>query len=191
MTPRRRRRRGRPDDAALCGPDPRPREGDGKIVVCPRGVFDRFAKSAEVERAGGVGMILVNPSPNSLDADFHSVPTVHVSDTGRPGDRGPTSAGSPATAIPLGNITGKVTPMPQAAGFSSRGPSLANGADILKPDISAPGVSVLAAVAPPSNSDRDFDLYSGTSMASPHIAGLAAFITGVQPNWTPKGSSRP
>ena len=44
---------------------------------------------------------------------------------------------------------------------------------------------MLAAVAPPSGSGRSFDLYSGTSMSSPHIAGLAAFILGVNPTWSP------
>jgi hypothetical protein len=46
-------------------------------------------------------------------------------------------------------------------------------------------VSVLAAVAPPSNSGRRFDLYSGTSMSAPHVAGLAAFMLGKTPNWSP------
>ncbi len=78
-----------------------------------------------------------------------------------------------------------MTPLPQVAAFSSRGPILAAGGDLLKPDISAPGVSVLAAVAPPSNQDRDYDLYSGTSMAAPHITGLAAFMQSTHPNWTP------
>ena len=45
---------------------------------------------------------------------------------------------------------------------------------------------MLAAVAPPTNSDRDYDLYSGTSMAAPHIAGLAAFMQGLHPDWTPQ-----
>ena len=92
----------------------------------------------------------------------------------------------------LGNTTGGARrPLPQVAGFSSRGPALATGRDILKPDISAPGVSVLAAVAPPSNSDRDYDLYSGTSMASPHIAGLAAFMLGRAPEVDADGRSSP
>ena len=50
----------------------------GKIVVCDRGVNARIAKSREVQRAGGVGMVLTNTSPNSLNADIHYVPTVHV-----------------------------------------------------------------------------------------------------------------
>ena len=97
----------------------------------------------------------------------------------------PATAGATA-AIELGDTTGGTpTPLPQIGGFSSRGPALANDSDVIKPDISAPGVSVLAAVAPPTNSGRDFDLYSGTSMASPHIAGLAAFMLGVHPEWSP------
>ena len=41
-------------------------------------------KSLAVQQAGGVGMILVNPSPHSLNADFHFVPTVHLAHTDRP-----------------------------------------------------------------------------------------------------------
>ncbi len=175
-------------NATLCGPD----SLDGTkvantIVICTRGTYDRVAKSAEVKRAGGVGMILVNPTDNSLDADFHSVPTVHLSvANGAKVLSYAASAGASATAkFQVGNTTKKVTPIPQIAGFSSRGPAVAMDSDILKPDIAAPGVSVLAAVAPPTNSGRKFDLYSGTSMASPHIAGLGAFLMGVHPNWTP------
>ncbi|MCW2794679.1 S8 family serine peptidase [Nocardioides sp.] len=177
------------DDAALCGPDTLdPTKVSGTIVVCLRGVYDRVAKSAEVKRAGGAGMVLVNPTPNSLDADFHAVPTIHISDTdGATVFHYLAAKGAAATAsFVVGNITNRVTPLPQVAGFSSRGPAVANDADILKPDIGAPGVSVLAAVAPPTNSGRHFDLYSGTSMAAPHITGLAAFMLGVHPTWTPQ-----
>ena len=55
----------------------------GKIVLCDRGVTGRVNKSLAVQQAGGVGMILVNTSPNSLNADFHFVPTVHLADTAR------------------------------------------------------------------------------------------------------------
>jgi hypothetical protein len=56
---------------------------------------------------------------------------------------------------------------------------------LLKPDIMAPGVDVLAAVAPPTNHDRDWDFYSGTSMSSPHIAGIGALMKDLHPQWTP------
>ena len=176
------------DDAALCGPDTLDTAAvTGKIVICNRGVYDRVAKSAEVARAGGVGMVLANLTPNSLDADFHSVPTVHIDDVAAQKVFGYVAAkGGAATArIEPSNITDHAAPLPQVAGFSSRGPATANDADLLKPDIAAPGVSVLAAVAPPSNSGRKYDLYSGTSMSAPHIAGLAAFMQGVHPTWTP------
>jgi hypothetical protein len=129
-------------------------------------------------------MVLVNPSPNSLDADFHSVPTVHVSDVAGEKVYDYLETANPRAEIRLGNLTKQKTPVPQVAGFSSRGPALANESDILKPDLGAPGQSILAAVAPPSNSERDYDLYSGTSMASPHIAGLAAFMMAERPSWT-------
>ncbi|WP_296605795.1 S8 family serine peptidase [Nocardioides sp.] len=177
-----------PDAVALCGPDTLdPAKVSGTIVVCLRGVYDRVAKSAEVERAGGKAMILVNPSPNSLDADFHAVPTIHISDTDGPKVYDYLEeAGAKATAsFKLGNLTKHVTPLPQVGGFSSRGPIIAAGGDLLKPDIAAPGVSVLAAVAPPPDSGRTYDLMSGTSMAAPHITGLAAFMQSVHPNWTP------
>lgn len=175
-------------DTALCAPDSLdPAKVTGTIVVCQRGGYDRVVKSEEVERAGGVGVVLANITEGSLDADFHAVPTIHISDTDAPKvydylD----AAGDAATArFELGNLTGVVTPVPQIAGFSSRGPAASDDSDLLKPDISAPGVSVLAAVAPPSNHGRDYDLYSGTSMSAPHIAGLAALIQGEHPNWTP------
>ncbi len=65
------------------------------------------------------------------------------------------------------------------AGFSSRGPS---GFDILKPDIMAPGLNILAAYAGNSLANN---VISGTSMASPHHAGSAALIRALQPTWTP------
>jgi hypothetical protein len=172
----------------LCGPNTLdPAKVTGKMVICVRGTYDRVAKSAEVKRAGGVAMVLANPSAGqSLDADFHSVPTVHVEKPA--GDAIIDYAKTPGAtaAIQLGDTTGGApTSLPQIAGFSSRGPAIANDSDVIKPDISGPGASVLAAVAPPTNSGRNFDLYSGTSMSSPHIAGLAAFILGVNPQWSP------
>ena len=55
-----------------------PAKTAGKIVVCDRGGNARVQKSDEVKRAGGIGMVLVNLTENSQDADTHAVPTVHL-----------------------------------------------------------------------------------------------------------------
>jgi subtilisin family serine protease len=173
--------------ALLCTPDTLdPAKVTGKIVVCDRGTVDRVAKSAEVKRAGGVGLVMTNPSPNSLNADVHAVPTVHVQDTDRAAIVGYLGTANPTIALLVGDQTGKApTPLPVVAGFSSRGPDLTSGGDLLKPDITAPGVDIVAAVAPGPHRGDSFDVESGTSMSSPHVAGLAALILGKRPDWSP------
>jgi len=155
----------------------------GKIVLCDRGVTARVNKSLAVFEAGGVGVILANTSSSSLNGDFHSVPTVHVSHLDRPAilsyistDASPMAEISPSYFSPVA--------APFTASFSSRGPLRASG-DLLKPDLIAPGQDILAAVAPPGNGGANFNLYSGTSMSSPHVAGLAALLKDLHPNWSP------
>jgi subtilisin family serine protease len=156
----------------------------GKIVVCDRGTNARIAKSQAVREAGGVGMILLNTGPNSINADFHFVPTVHLADTHRAAVKAyaatPSATASIAQAVIVLNAAAPLT-----ASFSSRGPLNAGGGDLLKPDVIAPGQDILAGVAPPGNSGRLFDLYSGTSMSSPHVAGLAALFKEVHRDWSP------
>ena len=155
----------------------------GKIVVCDRGVTARVNKSFAVAEAGGVGMILTNTSPNSLNADLHYVPTVHLANTDRAAVFA--YAATPGATASLGQGTQVAGALaPDVASFSSRGPALAGGGDLLKPDIMAPGVDILAAVSPAA-SGRDWDFLSGTSMSSPHMAGLAALIVQAHPDWTP------
>src|SRR5690606_8674865 len=83
------------------------------------------------------------------------------------------------------NTTGEVTPVPQIAGFSSRGPMQADGSDVMKPDIAAPGVAILAATNNARKDKPTFGILSGTSMAAPHIAGLGALYLGKRPTATP------
>ena len=175
-------------NATACAPDSLdPAKTAGTIVVCARGVVERTVKSAEVERAGGIGMVLVNLTANTLDADLHSVPTVHVDP---PASTAITvyaaTAGATAT-LTEGNETSTDLIYPQIATFSARGPSVGTGGDTLKPDLVAPGVSILGAVAPPSNDGQDFGFLSGTSESAPQVAGLAAlwFGAGVRPTWSP------
>jgi subtilisin family serine protease len=174
-------------DANLCGPNSLdPAAVDGSIVVCDRGTYDRVAKSAEVARAGGIGLVLVNPIAGSIDLDEHSVPTVHVDVQFH--DQIVAYAqteGATATFLPDNVSEFPSPPTPQVAGFSSRGPVLADGSDILKPDVSAPGVAILAGGANAEGADPTFKFLSGTSMAAPHVAGLGALYLGVHPTASP------
>jgi subtilisin family serine protease len=155
----------------------------GKIVVCVRGTNARVDKSLAVLEAGGVGMILVNPSANSLNADLHYVPTVHVQNTDASAIQ--TYAATPgATATINAAVISYAAAAPFTAAFSSRGPLIAGGGDLLKPDVIAPGQDILAAVSP-AIAGRNFDLLSGTSMSSPHVAGLAALLKDLHPQWSP------
>lgn len=156
----------------------------GKIVVCDRGVTARTSKSLAVQQAGGVGMILANTSANSLNADLHWVPTVHVAQADRAAVKA--YAATPGATAQIGAATLVYDAQaPLTASFSSRGPLLAAGGDLLKPDLIAPGQDILAAVSPPGSNGRLFDILSGTSMSSPHVAGLAALFKELRPGWSP------
>ncbi|HEY9350895.1 MAG TPA: S8 family peptidase, partial [Acidothermales bacterium] len=156
----------------------------GKIVVCDRGVTARVNKSLAVQEAGGVGMILVNPTANSINADFHFVPTVHLQNTDRAAIKAYAATAGATATINASTIVFDAA-APFTASFSSRGPSPAAGGDVLKPDVIAPGQDILAAVAPPGQAGRDFNLLSGTSMSAPHVAGLAALLRDKYPSWSP------
>lgn len=176
-------------DAALCLPGTLdPAKAAAHIVVCDRGNNARAEKSQVVKDAGGIGMVLVNVpgGADSLDNDFHAVPTVHLASVHRAAVLAYVQGGVDRPITLVGeNTTGVTTPVPQIAGFSSRGPMLADGSDIMKPDIAAPGVAILAATQNAPGEKPTFGILSGTSMASPHIAGLAALYLGERPNAKP------
>ena len=156
----------------------------GRIVVCERGVTARVNKSLAVQQAGGGGMILVNTGAGSLNADFHTVPTVHLAATDRAAVQAYAATANASAAINAATIIDTAA-APFTASFSSRGPLRAGNGDLLKPDLIAPGQDILAAVSPVGYNGRLFDLLSGTSMSSPHVAGLAALFKELKPSWSP------
>ncbi|MDF2179977.1 S8 family peptidase [Aliiglaciecola sp. CAU 1673] len=172
-------------EARLCYPGTLdPAMVAGKIVLCDRGVIARTDKSQAVAMAGGVGMVLANTSPSSLNADFHAVPSIHVDHIAGNAIRAYVQAnGADGGSISAGQKT--VVEAPLVASFSSRGPALAGSGDLLKPDIMAPGVDIIAAVSPDGNAGENFGALSGTSMSSPHMAGLGALMKQAHPNWSP------
>ncbi|KAE8715650.1 Subtilisin-like protease SBT1.7 [Hibiscus syriacus] len=143
-----------------------PEKVSGKIVVCDRGGSARVQKGVAVKEAGGVGMILSNTDTygEELVADAHLLPSAALG----------------------------VQPSPVVAAFSSRGPNPVTPA-ILKPDIIAPGVNILAGwtgAVGPTGLDGDprhvnFNIISGTSMSCPHVSGLAALLKAAHPEWSP------
>ncbi|CAF2032260.1 unnamed protein product [Brassica napus] len=172
-----------------------PKHVRGKIVICDRGSSPRVAKGLVVKKAGGVGMILANGASNGegLVGDAHLIPACAVGSN--EGDRIKAYASShpnPVASIDFrGTITG-IKPAPVIASFSGRGPNGLNP-EILKPDLIAPGVNILAAwtdaVGPTGLASdprkTEFNILSGTSMACPHVSGAAALLKSAHPNWSP------
>jgi hypothetical protein len=162
---------------------------NGEIVICRRGVNARVAKSYNVSVGGAGGMLLYNPALQGLQTDNHFVPSVQleVNDGNallnfmatHTGEMATFTAGM-ATAVP-GDVM---------AAFSSRGGS-GQTLGISKPDITAPGVQVLAGHTPmPATVEGGlpgqlFQAIAGTSMSSPHVAGSAALMKALHPDWTP------
>jgi hypothetical protein len=160
----------------------------GKIVLCQRGVIARVDKSYAVYLAGGAGMIQYNTNDAQTEnTDNHWVPSVHINNTNGVAIKAYIDAeGANATAYITGG-TFTAIPAPWMAAFSSRGPDGA-AEDIIKPDVTAPGVNILAANSPTpfiGATDQLFQAIGGTSMASPHVAGAGALLCQLHPDWTP------
>nr|CAD1831191.1 unnamed protein product [Ananas comosus var. bracteatus] len=138
------------------GPDPRslclegtldPQAVAGKIVLCDRGISPRVQKGQVVKDAGGVGMILANTAANGeeLVADSHLLPAVAVGEAaGEVIKRYAKSAPHPTATLTFQGTKVGIRPSPVVAAFSSRGPNFLT-LEILKPDVVAPGVNILAA----------------------------------------------
>lgn len=171
----------------------------GKIVLCDRGSSALLNKSAAVKEAGGAGMLLTNVAGGAatITAFSHVIPTVHISAAdGVAAKAYAAAAGNTAQALFSASVTTSAGNAPVMADFSSRGPNRAD-ANVLKPDLTAPGVDILAAsrpelteaqrnqVANGAAAPAEWQSMQGTSMSSPHVAGLGALLHQLHPTWSP------
>lgn len=161
----------------------------GEAVICARGVIGRPAKSYNVQQAGGAAMILLNVDYQGLGADNCFIPCIAIDFPLSEQVRGFAAIHNGVTAtFTSGNAN--AVPGDVMAGFSSRGgPGQTLG--VSKPDVTAPGVQILAgSTAFPATTEGGpagelFQVLMGTSMSSPHVAGAAALLKSLHPEWTP------
>ncbi len=157
----------------------------GKVVICSRGSNARVEKGYNAMQGGAAGMILYNPVASDVETDNHWLPAIHL--------EGPNDAMlaflAGHTGVTATWARGEKTTVrgDVMAGFSSRGPV----GDFLKPDVTAPGVQILGGNTPTpieitaGPPGQLFQAIAGTSMSSPHSAGVSALVKAVHPDWTP------
>ncbi|KAK9103463.1 hypothetical protein Sjap_020717 [Stephania japonica] len=158
---------------------------EGKIIYC-EGLTD----GAGVILAKGLGTIMSDIVDDLAFAFPLPAAYISIEDGQKVLDYIKTSDNPIATI--LVSETPKDAMAPRVVSFSSRGPNPVTY-DILKPDITAPGVDILAAWSPlssPSGSPLDtrvtnYNIISGTSMSCPHASGAAAYVKAAHPNWSP------
>ncbi|BAD53012.1 subtilisin-like serine proteinase [Oryza sativa Japonica Group] len=158
----------------------------GRVVLCtslgipPLMLFPVALKN--VLDAGGSGLIFAQYTTDILDVTKNCNGTACVLvdlDTAQLISSYISGTSSPVAKIePPRTVTGEGILAPKVAAFSSRGPSV-DYPDIIKPDVAAPGSNILAAVK------DGYKLESGTSMATPHVAGIVALLKALHPDWSP------
>ncbi len=163
-----------------------PNTFSGEIVVCDRDTeYGRVERGKNLLLAGAGGFVLADTetSVQGPVLDDLCLPSTHIDR--EDGDKLRTWLDSGTGH--QGSITGfSILNIPEAgdviADFSARGPNLPPVANVMKPDIIAPGVMILGATD--AANANDYTFFDGTSFASPHVAGGAALLKSVHPDWT-------
>ncbi|KAG0465360.1 hypothetical protein HPP92_019524 [Vanilla planifolia] len=166
----------------------------GQIVLCNPGIVKDEEKGEAVYARGAEGMIILN-LPQQGYTTFSKAHVIAASNVNYPDgvdilDYFYKNTNNATATFRFFDTEFGFTPSPSIGYFSSRGPSQMNGG-LIKPDVVAPGVNILAAWIkdvgpnPDPMATHTFNFDSGTSMAAPHVSGIASLVKSQHRDWTP------
>ena len=166
-------------------------ELDGNIAFIERGGCDFDVKVANAEDAGAIAALVYSIAGDAVvmngAAGLVDIPALMIGQADGNLILAELEAGNRVEAVlDKGLFLTEVETGNRMATFSARGPAPAP--DILKPDVTAPGVNILAGFTPDAANTMSGETYaylSGTSMATPHVSGVAALLLEANPDWSP------
>lgn len=189
---------GVPIDRRLCGPDDdtnnenkTPLSGgslSGAIVLVSRGHCTFASKAVRAARAGAIAIVVVDNrvgGPGSIPIQL-PIPAGMITDLDGAHLRAYLATTGGSTDATISNAIERVDNGRSGVvtSFSGGGPT--GFEHLLKPDVSAPGGSILSSTLPEFTEGPPFAVFDGTSMSSPHVAGSAALLVQLHPDWTPQ-----
>jgi len=148
----------------------------GMVVVSMRGVCARTDRAIYAQRAGAAAAVMINSTDGFPPVDG-AISGVTIPFLGVANDAATALNAADGGTATLRSVDSPNPTFKQQAGFTSGGPRL--GDNFLKPEVAAPGVKIVSTDVGTGNGARTL---SGTSMAAPHVTGLAALVTQSHPS---------